>query len=485
MLLSEFKKHKARNNGQSGLITPLILIMASIFIIFGVSLMNWAMTGHKDTVRKVRKVQSLEVAEAGLSYYKWHLAHNSEDYKDGNNWCCNNNPALTLSDCGGSCGPYTHQYTDYNNNIIGEYSLWITPPEVGSTINTIRSEGYAYGNVSTKKSLVARIGKRSLAEYSFLSNASLIFSSTSEVWGPVHSNSAIVFNGTCHDKVTSSVSVTGSGGPSTLWSAPVPAIDFSLFTMDLQNIKTQAQSGGIYLPDSGGGKEGYLVRFNSNATVDIYKIDSLVGMVKYRDADTGQCKQEAEEIQNKTLYLDNQSLPSNGLIFIEDDVWVEADPLILDNDGVAGGVAGRITLAAARFPENPNQYTKIRFNSNIQYNARNGSYNLALISQGEILIPRYAPSNLVVDATILSQYKRGFFFRNYGGAWNCGSRVVKTRIENYGGILTYQGSGVKYGSPVVNGYVDSVYTYNDYLAFYPPPMFPTREIYEFISWTEE
>ena len=502
------RKHGITNClNQKGFITPLILVIASVFIIFGVSLINWAVTEHKDTTRNIRRVQSLQVAEAGVNYYKWHLAHDSSDYMDGNSWCCNNDPVLTLADCGNVCGLYVHEYKDYDDNIIGEFSLQIIPSETGSTINTIKSTGYAYGNNSIKKKVTARVGKRSLAEYSFLSNDPLIFSSTSTVSGPVHSNGAIEFNGTCSAEVTSSVSVTGSGGPVSFWRAPVLAIDFSLFTVSLGDIKADAIANGIYFGDNaqvcGDGVcdkteddlicladclvscgndvcnsgetnitcpadcslEGFLVEFKTDATVDIYSVDSLESPLQYWHY-PGWNPAEAEEIQNKTL-LGNYAIPSNGLIFIENDIWVE------------GTVNGRVTLAAARFPENLDEYTKIWINDNVQYLARDGNHNLGLITQGDILIPRHAPTDLTIDATLLSQYGKGLYFRYYK------SNIVKDSIENYGGIITYLRSGVKYGNPVVNGYVNSSYIYNNNLTFSPPPSFPTSENFEILSWTEE
>jgi len=268
------------------------------------------------------------------------------------------------------------------------------------------------------------------------------------------------------------VRVHGSGGPTSFWRWPVSIVDFDLFSVSLAAIKEKAaQEDGTCFGDSGvdrgvcfddSGAEGYLVKFNSGATVDIYRVDSLESRVRYRD---GGWKREAEEIRSKTL-LGNYNMPDNGLIFIEDDIWVE------------GTVNGKVTLAAARFPENPSEYTKVRINNNVQYLARDGNHNLGLITQGDILIPRYAPSDLTVDASLLSQYGRGLYFRYYR------SPSVKDNLENYGGIITYLRSGVKYGDPVSNGYINSNYIYNNNLTFNPPPSFPTADNFEVLSWEE-
>ena len=473
---------------QKGMVLPLIIVMASIFIIFGVSLITWAITEYKDTLRKVKKVQSLQVAEAGINYYKWHLAHDSSDYKDGNTWCCDEGsiPEKTLlSECGGKCGPYVHEYRDYNNSLIGEFSLYIIPPEAGSTVNTIESAGNVYGSNSIQKKITSLIGKRSLAEYSFLTNAPIWIGDSESTVGPLHSNGGIRFDGTCTAEVTNSVSaydcagtghgcsgtkpgIWGAGGPNTYWRYPVPAIDFDLFTVSLADIKTEAISDGIYYDDSGA--DGYLIKFETSPSIkiDIYRVDSLEAKVWYYNTEQGGWKKEAEEIQNKT-FLDSLNIPNNGLVFIEDDIWVE------------GTLNGKVTLAAARFPENPNNYAKIRINNNIQYVARDGSNNLGLMAQGDILVPRYAPDDLVIDAVLLSQ-KGHVYYRHYN------SHSIKNSIEVYGSIITnlfWTWTWVGGGGATVDGYNATNTIYNNNLTFSPPPSFPTSENFEILSWTEE
>ena len=469
-----------------GMIVPLILIITSILLIFAVALVSWSVTGYRDTGRKIKKTQSLQVAEAGVNYYKWHLAHNSSDYQDGNNWCCEENPLLTLEDCGGTCGPYEHDYKDYNDEIIGEFSLKITPPSVGSTVNTVESTGYTYGGNAVHKKITSLIGKRSLAEYSFLTNAPIWIGSGEATSGPLHSNGGIRFDDVCNAEVTSAVEeyncsgtghgcsgikpgVWGSGGPTTFWHFPVPIIDFDLFTVSLANIKSDAQTDGIYFDDSGA--EGYLIEFLADGSVDISRVDSLENKIRYYNFDGGGWKKEAEEIQDKTL-LGNFNMSDNGLIFIEDDVWVE------------GTVNGRVTLAAARFPENPNNYARIRINDNINYLVRDGSHNLGLMAQGDVLVPRYAPTDLVVDAMLLSQ-KGHVYYRHYD------THSVKNSIEVYGGVITnlfwtwtwVTWNGSSYVT--VDGYDNTSTIYNNNLTFSPPPSFPTSENFEVLSWNEE
>ncbi|MEA1937060.1 MAG: hypothetical protein U9N04_03030 [Patescibacteria group bacterium] len=535
---SQFTIH---NSNQKGMVVPLVLVAASVFIIFGVSLISWSITGHKETIRKVRQTQSLQVAEAGVNYYKWHLAHNSSDYKDGNAWCCGDpdpNPALTLDDCGGICGPYVHDYENYERDaIIGQFSLMITPSETGSTINTIESTGHAYGSSSIRKKISVLVGKRSLAEYSFLTHSPIWIGSDEATSGPLHSNSGIRFDDTCNAEVTSAVltyscdgvghgcsgtkpGIWGSGGPTTLWRFPVSPIDFSLFTVNLANIKTDALDGGTYFGGNAGvcgngvcgimedkfscsadcpnqcgngncqGSEtydtcpndcpieGYLVRFNSGGTFNVYKINSLKDQVWYYNFELGSWQQEAEEISDGPSVLEqvggDYDIPANGVIFIEDDVWV---------DGI---VNGKVTVAAARL-DGESDFARIRINNNIKYpdgERYDGTNVLGLIAQGDILVPRYAPNDLTIDATLLSQNGH-VFYRYYS------PHSIKSKIEVYGGVITnlfwtwtwVSWNGSEYVT--VDGYDETSTIYNNNLTFAPPPSFPTSENFEVLKWSEE
>lgn len=510
--------------------TTFILVTAAIFLIFGIALINWSVVAHKNAVIKIKKVQALQIAEAGVNYYKWHLAHDFADYKDGNNWCCDSDPGKSLATCGGVCGPYEHEYRDNNNNIVGNYSLKVTPPIAGSTIFSVESTGSVTGGASSvEKKIISRVGKRSLAEYSFLTKSPIWIGLGEATSGPLHSNGGVRFDDTTNSEITSSVvtydcaaaghgcasgtmkdGIWGSGGPVSFWNFPVPEIDFGLFTVNLADIKTKAIADGIYFGDNSGvcgdgvcgrigennalcpadcsvscgngvcnggetnitcakdcSLEGFRVKFNANATIDVYSVNTLQAPVQFWHY-PGWNPAEAEQINNSTL-LGNYPMPANGLIFIENDVWV---------DGI---VNGKATIGSAIFPIDVNNYAKIRINNNINYTARDGNDSLGLMAQGDVLVPRYAPTNLIIDAMLLSQ-EGHVYFRPYR------TPIVKDSIEVYGGVITnlfwtwsyVNGSGV-----VTNGYTNTNTIYNNNLTFAPPPSFPTSEKIEVLSWKEE
>lgn len=468
---------------EQGMITPMMLVILSVFMVFATSIMSWSFAEKKNVVRKEHETEALQIAEAGINYYKWHLAHNEEDFKNGKDWCCNNNPSSTAASCGGACGPYREAYKDYDGNEIGEFSLLITPPAVGSTIMQVESVGKTGADNTVSRTIIAKLGKRSLATYSFLSNSPIWIGEEESTSGPLHSNGGIRFDGSCDAEVTSAVAsyngssanhgfygtkpgIWGSTDPDVTkyWSFPEPNIDFDLFTVDMAKMKTQAQADGKYLAPSN--KDGYKIIFQQNGTYKLYRVDSTSQPVKYINDNGGEARDY--EGSNKTTLLGTFNMPQNGLIFTEDDVWVE------------GVVNGRVTLAASRFSQDSGEYTRIIINNNLTYVARDGSSVLGLMAEGDVLVPRHAPGYLTIDAVMLSQ-KGHVYAREYA------LHAVKQKIEVYGSIITdlfWTWSYVN-GSYHVDGYNTTVTIYDNHLTYSPPPFFPTEENFEIISWSEK
>jgi hypothetical protein len=71
--------------------------------------------------RQVASDKALQIAEAGINYYRWHLNEDPDDFQDGT----------------GTNGPYIHNYQDPSGGEIGEFSLTITPPSGASQTVTI------------------------------------------------------------------------------------------------------------------------------------------------------------------------------------------------------------------------------------------------------------------------------------------------------------------------------------------------------------
>ncbi len=479
------------NKNQSGFTLLLIISMATILIAAMGGLATLGIYRQKLYKQQTAKHEALYVAEAGINYYVWHLAHASEDYYDGT--------GIDPGDPGEPYGPYQHSYTAPSSGRTGTFELEITPPPTGSTIVTIKSTGWLDDYPNIKRSITVKYGIPSLARYSFLTNTDVWFGDNESVRGELHSNGGIRMDGTNDSLVTSALStyicssshgcsssncilpcswnwsvngcecpgVWGSGPDSNLWNYPVPAIDFSTITLDISQMKTEAQTSGVYLPTTNGSNDGYHIVFLANGTFDVYIINSLNSALQQLNDGWTAWEWHSEEIQTET-FDNNYAIPANGIIFVEDDVWVE------------GTVNGRATLIAALLPDNPNKRKNIYINGNIHYLARDGNHILGLIAQQSVRVPRHAPTDLTIDAVLLAQ--NGHCYRNYYA-----SHRVTNNIEVYGSIITNQVWTWTWvsGTTVVDGYTNTTSIYDPNVIFAPPPYFPNTGEYDFISWEEE
>lgn len=408
--------------------------------LLGVVKMNNRFTRQKEC-----ESYALEIAEAGINYYHWHLAHNPFDYTDGTGEGCSLDAPFT-------CGPYTHDYLDDAGEKIGSFEFTVTPPPAGSTIIVINATGWHDKFPNVKRTISTRFGIPSLAEYLFLEDSKMNFSPTSETWGKVHSNRKIQFNGANHSTVESAQNnngVWGTGGPQDLWNWPVPAIDFNKVTMDLSLIQAQADANGIYLENSG--DDGYHLVLRADNTIDIFMVTQLWWPSNYYN------------IRYET-FLENRSLENIHVIFIEDDVWVE------------GTITSILTIASARFPDHPQTNTTIYIPDNITYETKDNEHILGLIAQDNIIITQDVPDDMTIDAHLLAQ--KGAIYRL------CYWFDLKDSLTVYGSLISKDPGGFKCGNPPWAGFVDTYYHANPEAIYHPPPMFPITTTSTIISWEE-
>jgi len=453
---------------QAGGILIFEVVLIFIFSISVLAILSTAVYQFRVLRSTGYREQAFQVAEAGVNYYQWRLAHYPTDFQDGT----------------GASGPYEHDYVDADTQeVIGHYSLEITPPPVGSTIVTIRSTGWTLAQPSVKRTVTVRYGIQSLARYGFLTNSDIWVGSASTFYGEFHSNGGIRFDGTATAPVYSArstytcTSATGcspnqvkngiwgsaSAGTQAFWSFPVPNVDYSSITSDLATMRTNAQTGGLYL--SASNAQGYSIVFQSNGTYRVYRVTSLRSHGTGTDVN-GQSHSEDIDYQNRTELTTVCNpypcqMPGNGLIFIEDRVWVE------------GTVDGRAMLAAARLPYNPATAPSILIPNNLVYEVKDGDDVLGLIGQKDILMTYYVPNNLEINAAFIAQ--NGSFQRyHFNGS-------LKTSLTVYGSISSYGQAATYWGN---SGFQTRNYTYDANLLYGPPPSFPlSTSGYEQISWS--
>lgn len=474
----------------NGIITTYILVFGVIFLILFSGLLNSILIQLKQADQKVVWNKILDIAESGLNYAKWHLAHSPSDFNFS--------------------GDY--DYKDPEGEIIGKYHLEITAPSGCNSSAIIKSTGWTTDFPNLKRTTQIKYAKVALAKYGFLSNNSVWFGTSEELKGPFHSNNGIRMDGLQNSISTSAKEtyICGAehgcsqtkcstpcqwtadgcqcpgiwccpggwcvdpgnceGKENGLWEFPTSNVDFDNITRDLATIKQIAQESGIYLSNSG--FYGYHVKFLSNGTFDVYKVKSL--KEKVWGYDGANWVYESNDIATEEFYL-NYSLPTNcAPIFIEDNVWIDGD------------VNGRTTLAAAKFPDLPQTNAKIIIANNINYTTENSV--LGLIAQKDILIPLYSPNNLEIKAALLAQ--KGHVFRYYYPSWNWEpykTYAIRNYIETYGSIIsntTWTFSWVNSKGNIVSGYRETEMSYNSDLTYNPPPYFPVSGEYKIIKWEE-
>lgn len=436
-----------------GVIMVYLIIVIFVFLMIMQPVVSVMVGKFKLLRTTIDREMALQIAEAGINYYQWRLAHFPEDYTDGT----------------GQAGPYLHDYKDKDTQeTVGQFSLVITPPSSGSTVVQIESTGWGSSSPNIKRTVTVKYGIQSMAKYAFLSNDVIWIGDMETVNGLMHSNNGIRFDGVGNAPITSAKSTyscpgsQGSPCPAdnmpgvwgsasqdvqNFWKYPVPAIDFSSLTSDFAGIKELAEIGGIYLAPSN--KQGYSLVFSADGKVSVYKVVNL----------------ENNDYKKRNFEF-VQDVPQNGIIYAEDNVWVE------------GVVKGKVTVAAAVLPYDSSNAPTIYIPNNIVYSDKDGSDVLGLISQKDVYVTYSAPTNLEVDAALVAQ-TGSVRFPFYSGN-------IKDSISVYGSIMSFiqwTWTWVS-GSTVVSGYRNTYSSYDANLLYGPPPSFPLSPSgYQTLDWS--
>src|SRR3990172_3367374 len=99
-------------NKKLGGISIMVLMVGVIMSLMLGGIVVYGTTQYSYTLRGSAGKDALMLAEAGVQYYRWHLAHDTTDFTDGT----------------GLPGPYVHDYKDPQGASLGTFSLTIIPP---------------------------------------------------------------------------------------------------------------------------------------------------------------------------------------------------------------------------------------------------------------------------------------------------------------------------------------------------------------------
>lgn len=500
-MTSEFKDNSLKfkvddvvsSRHQGGYLVVLLLVFGAVFFTIFTAFMGFTITGSKISNAKLNSEQALQIAEAGLNYYKWFLAHHPDDIQNGT----------------GGAGPYVVPFSDPEGGVIGEYSLAVDGNLACEAVTSvdITSTGYTEAEPNIKRVVYARYARPNVAEFSHIVNANVWAGPDRIIYGPYHSNGFVRMDGLNNSKVTSGQTsaqcqsldictsspqyasnstnvdgVFGDGAGSDLWEWSVPPVSFTGVTVDLSDMKERAtNSGGQYYGSSG--KAGYYVLFNSNGTYTLK-------IVKENKA-KGNAWGHQKNVLNSATTVGTYAIPSAcGVLFFEDNVWVE------------GVVSGKVTVAAAA----PDSTTdpRVVIVGNLTY--ANEDSGLLLIAEENINIGLDVPDNMTINGIFLAQ--KGKFHRPYyyvSSSNSADSNPDYIRIQNSMSSYMERNSLTTNGTIVSNGRVGTKWTcanfwstwycngfeyrydyYDRDLAIDPPPLTPkTSDNYQFIEWREE
>ena len=479
----------------------LAIVFGSVFLTVLGSLSGYVLVENRFQSNVTSGARALAIAESGLEYYRWFLAHYPNDLENGT----------------GLPGPYTIPYQDPEGGQTGTIELAITGNSSCGTITSvdIKSTGRPAENMNVKRTLTARYARPTVAQYSYVLNSSVWAGADRVILGPYHSNGGIRMDGSANSPVTSSLSswqctgdfgcnpnqnkpgVWGAGTNQGLWEYPVPQVDFNGIEADFGSLKTKAQASGRYLARVSSGSKtdntywtGYRLTFNANNTVTVRRVNSTATLyvtpINPTDIDETEEKNngyalDRTVITNETFHS-TLTLPSDcALIFVEDNVWI---------DGIVDRKATVIAANVSATDIAPNAMLA----NNLTYSATDGSDGLTVIAENNILIAGNSPENMTLNGIFVAQ--GGAFGRNYYRQGKNNSSCTPSYEDR--GTLTILGTtvsnlrtgtkwnGVSCGSASQAGYQNRIDAYDRNLSTDPPPFTPqTSSDYEFVDWREE
>jgi len=464
-----------RRQKGGGLVYALV-IMAVVQVIL-VSIVQYVASNVQYSLTIRSREQAIQIAEAGIDFYRWYLAHNVEGKTASQ--------IQAFWDGGTAYGvgtAYEADYTDPSGATTGRYRIEVTSPENGSTVAIVKSTGWTYKHPAVQRVVQVRLRRPSWSESAVLANDFMRFGAGTEVYGKIHSNAGIRFDGIAHNLITSSVATyndpdhTGGNefGVHThdtpvdpLPPAAVPArtdvfeagrefpattLDFNGVLGDLSYMKSEAQSGqGVYFTGSGANNRGTQIELRTDGTFrarQVRTFNNAYSVTAYNGA------------------WANYTIPDDGVIFVEDNVWVSGTI----NDR-------RVTIVAADLLGGPAPSVYIL--NDIRYTNNDGRDIIGIIAQNNIEIAWASENDLRIDAALLAQQGRvgreHYTSKGY-------SPDSKTVITIYGAIAT----NLRYGFAWTDGtgYTTRNLYYDNNLLYYPPPYFPTGTQYELDLWEE-
>ncbi|MFA5777041.1 MAG: pilus assembly PilX N-terminal domain-containing protein [Parcubacteria group bacterium] len=476
MTKSEIKENKR------GSALAYALVIITVVMIILVSMLGYVVSQLKFSFNRAEKEEAFQIAEAGAYYYRWYLAYETSG-----------KTPLDLENFwqGGTALGTSEPYPEIDYEGIGKYKLEVTAPEPGSTIVTVKSVGWTYKEPNMKRIVQVRFRRPSWSEYAMLSESFINVGDQAEIYGKTHSNTGIRFDGKAYNIVSAlpcSFDDPSHGGHSKEFGVhthkvpadpdapsgcnwpegtvpdrsdvfvagrefPLSGITFSGVSSSFTTMEEATSKGnGKYFDSTGAGRR---IILKTNGTYDICTVNfywensgSINNYLK--NSGEGTCSTCSGEC------LSNYAIPDNGVIYVNDNVWVEGT---INNK--------RVTIAAGG--SQSDIYIGM---SNIRYTNYDGSEIIGLVARRNITVIKDCPDNFIADAALIA---------TSGQVGICQNFTSKNSITFNGAMASYLQPFMVHGS---SGFGERIYNFDNNLLYFPPPYFPTGTEYSIDLWEE-
>jgi hypothetical protein len=471
-----------------GIIVTYVLVFGGIALMFLAALFGYLIIQFRLAEQKNAWNEALNIAEAGIDHYRW---------------CLNNGIEAA---CAGQM-----DYRDGSGAISGKFLITAVQSDMcGQTINrTVTSTGWTNDFSSVKRSVRVLYARKSIAAYSGIINEGVWFGNDEALAGPFMANGGIRMDGP-HNALVSSAALftesgvvtpewicdstygcspcptangcrissgqcvcpgvfttTGNSNPG-LFQFPVVPFDFNSITINLADIKSKANTAGIYLPKSNilnANGKGYHLKFQSDGTVKVYIITALSQTERFNDCSSSHCY-DRFTITAESIYGTYAIPAACSVIYAEDSVWPE------------GTVNGKVALASANLIAADNIDTDIILSNSINY--AGAADGLLAIAEKSVYIGPQSPDTLELHGVYVAQ--KGKFYRNYY------SGNIRANFLLYGSYISKERPNetwVNGSGTVVSGYRNTSLYYDPRLIYDPPAFMPyLSPDYKIVSWRE-
>jgi len=424
----------------------LILVFGGLLMTIltsGVAVYGTTVLRHSKIISQ--KTEARSIAMAGITYYKWVLQNDPGDYWDGN-------PPETP-------GPYVHEYKDKLGDVIGSYSLEITPPSEGEGSTIITSTGWLHSDPNQTVTLRGTLSSGSFAmPYVIAVRTVARLYPEMAVSGKVHANYRVLCNTQVNNTISAGYAnhgVYGTGGPQSFWEYPVPEYDFVGLKNDgiakLVALGTAPEGMVIQHSNTEGGRYGWHIDFQADGTFDLYRVTQRGCYCKNLECSYQYCYDIAEEV-----FFENRNIPPNGVIIVDDNTYI------------SGVVNGRVSILAGQI------YNKtIYIPDSITYLDKSGDHVLGIFGRTSIFIPKNVPDVMEINAVIMNPSTYSIQRRQYSTEY---ADAFRSELNVYGSLIAYylapplmQGQG-----NLISGFLNSSFTYDEHITDNPPPGFLTN-----------